>query len=408
MLRSNYEIGTILSGPRATAPPVRGRACSRSLPFFKPLEVSFATNKVNIRLMRMGSNGGCGIPVTKLPRHQTVMDVARVEPDGLDEKAQKEVDEGSNLLEKEEMHLEEQHKAGQLKNRIIYGFVIGISVGGIILAGGWVYTIGVAAAVFIAAREYFGLVRSDGIAIGMTPPPRYVSRVCSVICALMPIWTLYAGHIDISVTSAAFIVATALLLQRGNPRFAQLSSAVFGLFYCGYLPCFWVKLRCGLSLPALNTKIGYFWPVLLGGPTHWTVGLVATLLSISSIIAADTFAFLGGKAFGRTPLINISPKKTWEGAIVGLAGCVATSVVLSKFLFWPKSLTSAVALGFLNFFGSLFGDLTESMIKRDAGVKDSGSLIPGHGGILDRVDSYMFTGALVYSFVKTFLPLWGV
>ena len=89
MLRSNYEIGTILSGPRATAPPVRGRACSRSLPYFKPLEVSFATNKVNIRLMRMGSNGGCGIPVTKLPRHQTVMDVVRVEPDGLDEKAQK-------------------------------------------------------------------------------------------------------------------------------------------------------------------------------------------------------------------------------------------------------------------------------------------------------------------------------
>lgn len=93
-------------------------------------------------------------------------------------------------MEKEEIHIEEQHKASQLKNRVIFGFVIGISVGGIILAGGWVFTIGVAAAVFIAAKEYFGLVRSDGIAVGMTPPPRYVSRVCSVICALLPIWTL--------------------------------------------------------------------------------------------------------------------------------------------------------------------------------------------------------------------------
>lgn len=64
----------------------------------------------------------------------------------------------------------------------------------------------------------------------------------------------YRGHIDVSVTSAAFIVAMALLLQRGNPRFAQLSSAIFGLFYCGYLPCFWVKLRCGLAAPALNTS----------------------------------------------------------------------------------------------------------------------------------------------------------
>lgn len=55
------------------------------------------------------------------------------------------------------------------------------------------------------------------------------------------------------MTSAAFVVAIALLVQRGSPRFAQLSSTMFGLFYCGYLPCFWVKLRCGLAAPALNT-----------------------------------------------------------------------------------------------------------------------------------------------------------
>lgn len=63
----------------------------------------------------------------------------------------------------------------------------------------------------------------------------------------------YKGQIDVSVTSAAFIVAMALLLQRGNPRFSQLSSTMFGLFYCGYLPSFWVKLRCRLVAPALNT-----------------------------------------------------------------------------------------------------------------------------------------------------------
>ncbi|PWA71762.1 cytidinediphosphate diacylglycerol synthase 5 [Artemisia annua] len=304
--------------------------------------------------------------------------------------------------------LVQQQKSNQLAKRVVFGLGIGISAGCVVLAGGWVFSVALAAAVFTGSREYFELVRSRGIASGMTPPPRYVSRVCSVICALMPLFTLYKGQVDVSVTSAAFIVAMALLLQRGNPRFSQLSSTMFGLFYCGYLPSFWVKLRCRLIAPALNTGVGATWPILLGGQAHWTVGLVATLISISSIIAADTFAFAGGKAFGRTPLTSISPKKTWEGAIAGLAGCIATTVLLSKIFSWPTSIISAIGFGILNFFGSLFGDLLESMIKRDAGVKDSGSLIPGHGGILDRVDSYIFTGALAYAFVRNLLPLYGV
>ncbi|XP_059633928.1 phosphatidate cytidylyltransferase 4, chloroplastic isoform X2 [Cornus florida] len=340
-----------------------------------------------------------------LNHHRIIKAVARAEPDRIDEGETKEEVDGPLMKDSAS---ESQQKASQLRKRVVFGLGIGISVGGVVLAGGWVFTVVIAAAVFVGAREYFELVRSRGIATGMTPPPRYVSRVCSVICALMPILTLYFGNIDVSVTSAAFVVAMALLLQRENPRFAQLSSAMFGLFYCGYLPCFWVKLRCGLAAPALNTRVGAAWPILLGGQTQWTVGLVATLISISSIIAADTCAFIGGKAFGRTPLTNISPKKTWEGTVAGLGGCIATSALLSKILCWPTSFLSAIALGVLNFFGSLFGDLTESMIKRDAGVKDSGSLIPGHGGILDRVDSYIFTGALVYSFVKTLLPLYGV
>ncbi|GAU18687.1 hypothetical protein TSUD_125200 [Trifolium subterraneum] len=310
--------------------------------------------------------------------------------------------------QKEDLLLKSQQQVSQLRNRVVFGLGIGISAGGIVLAGGWVFAAAIAAAVFAGAREYFELVRSRGITEGMTPPPRYVSRVCSVICALMPLLVMYLGHIDVSVASAAFVLAMALLVQRGSPRFAQLSSSIFGLFYCGYLPCFWVKLRCGLAVPALNTKLGATWPVLLGGQAHWTVGLVATLISISSIIAADTFAFLGGKTFGRTPLTSISPKKTWEGTFIGFCGCIVTSVVLSKVFSWPTSPLSAIGLGILTFFGSVFGDLTESMIKRDAGVKDSGSLIPGHGGVLDRADSYVFTGALAYSFIKTFLPFYGV
>ncbi|KAL0379697.1 UNVERIFIED_CONTAM: Phosphatidate cytidylyltransferase 4, chloroplastic [Sesamum angustifolium] len=382
------------------------RQCNRSrggIPFIFGFKLEVNSN---------GARGVFRIPRGVLVKHRrrVISAVARAEqPERIDdtEITNEDVKSGTQLSDEGNVYSEQQQKTSQLKKRIIFGLGIGISVGGVVLAGGWVFTVALAAAVFIGAREYFELVRSRGIASGMTPPPRYVSRASSVICSLMPIFTLYFGNIDVSVTSAAFFVAMALLLQRGNPRFAQLSSTMFGLFYCGYLPCFWVKLRCGLAVPALNTRLAASWPLLLGGQTMWTVGLVATLISFSSIIAADTFAFAGGKAFGRTPLTTVSPKKTWEGALAGLAGCIVTSVLLAKFFCWPSSVLSATAFGILNFFGSLFGDLIESMIKRDAGVKDSGSLIPGHGGILDRVDSYIFTGALAYSFVKL-LPLYGV
>ncbi|KAG6749337.1 hypothetical protein NC652_032629 [Populus alba x Populus x berolinensis] len=390
--------------------PLLSVTCPCHRPLLSKNSLILNRKKLNFDLLLNGSKTAVPVHAKRATaKRWLITSVARAEADSVDEDSGKEEVEKDHISPaKEDSVSQLQQKASQLKKRIIFGLGIGISAGGIVLAGGWVFTVALAVVVFVGAREYFELVRSRGITAGMTPPPRYVSRVCSVICAFMPVLTLYFGQIDIPVTFAAFAVAMALLLQRGNPRFSQLSSTIFGLFYCGYLPCFWVKLRCGLAAPALNTRIGTTWPVLLGGQAHWTVGLVATLISMSSIIAADTYAFIGGKAFGRTLLTRISPKKTWEGTIIGLGGCIATSVVLSKFFCWPTSLLSAIALGFLNFFGSIFGDLTESMIKRDAGVKDSGSLIPGHGGILDRSDSYIFTGALAYSFVKTFLPLYGV
>ncbi|MCO5613084.1 hypothetical protein L7F22_067358 [Adiantum nelumboides] len=229
-----------------------------------------------------------------------------------------------------------------------------------------------------------------------------LDRLQSTLCFLLCQWFLdqlaQVIRVSVAVTTAAFFLAIVLLLQREKPRFAQFSSVIFGLFYCGYLPSFWIKLRCGTAIPALSSKV---MPLFL--KQKLTVGLVATLISVSSIIAADTGAFLGGKYLGRTPLSTVSPKKTLEGAVFGLSSAVLVAVLLSKLLCWPPSILSAAAYAVLNFLGSLFGDLTESMIKRDAGVKDSGRLIPGHGGMLDRADSYIFTGALAYSFIKTLI-----
>lgn len=277
--------------------PVLSVTCPCHRPLLSKNSLILNRKKLNFDLLLNGSKTAVPVHAKRaMAKRWLITSVARAEADSVDEDSGKEEVEKDHISPaKEDSVSQLQQKASQLKKRIIFGLGIGISAGGIVLAGGWVFTVALAAVVFVGAREYFELVRSRGITAGMTPPPRYVSRVCSVICAFMPVLTLYFGQIDIPVTFAAFVVAMSLLLQRGNPRFSQLSSTIFGLFYCGYLPCFWVKLRCGLAAPALNTRIGTTWPVLLGGEAHWTVGLVATLISMSSIIAADTYAFIGGK-----------------------------------------------------------------------------------------------------------------
>jgi phosphatidate cytidylyltransferase len=131
-------------------------------------------------------------------------------------------------------------------------------------------------------------------------------------------------------------------------------------------------------------------------------------LALFATFGSDTAAFFIGRALGRHPLApRISPAKTWEGAVAGVAGAILVSLffilptplTLSHHLNWAQ----AIVLGLLvSVFGQL-GDLIESLLKRTVGVKDSGKLIPGHGGVLDRMDSIVFAGVVVYYFA-----LWAV
>jgi phosphatidate cytidylyltransferase len=118
--------------------------------------------------------------------------------------------------------------------------------------------------------------------------------------------------------------------------------------------------------------------------------------------ASDTAAFFVGRALGRHKLAPaISPGKTWEGAIGGILGAIIVSLffTLNTPLVLPLSWGQAVLLGLLvSIFGQI-GDLAESLFKRYTGVKDSGSVLPGHGGFLDRMDSVVFAGAVVYYYV---------
>jgi phosphatidate cytidylyltransferase len=141
---------------------------------------------------------------------------------------------------------------------------------------------------------------------------------------------------------------------------------------------------------------------------HWFLreiepdGLKYTFVLYFSVWGADSFAFYVGTYMGKNKLCpSISPKKTVEGAIGGLLGGML-GVVLMKYVFDISGLSIAVAIAIGAVMGvtSLTGDLVESTFKRDAGVKDSGGLIPGHGGVFDRIDGTLISGAVLYFIVR--------
>lgn len=131
-------------------------------------------------------------------------------------------------------------------------------------------------------------------------------------------------------------------------------------------------------------------------------GLVWTAFTIFAVIAADAAALLVGSRFGRHPFFrNISPRKTVEGAIAGLVAAMVVMVIgVSGVL--GISIVHGLVLGLLVGFSAEMGDLVESQMKRIAEVKDSSNLIPGHGGVLDRLDSILFPPILVYFYVTVF------
>jgi len=271
----------------------------------------------------------------------------------------------------------------------------------IIVLGGWYFTIGFGIIVYLGQLEYFQLARSKGIA-----PAAKTTLVVSQILLIFS--TVSAELADAVMPVAGTLICFYLLFQPKLATIADIATSIMGLFYGGYLPSYWVRLRALGSADSSNLPLGGYLPDQWSNWINFQAlpqGLTATLLAFCCIWAADIGAYIFGKWLGRTRLSEISPKKTVEGAIFGVTASIVTAILGTWSLGWPGWPVTGLALGLIIGIASLLGDLTESMMKRDAGVKDSGQLIPGHGGILDRADSYVFTAPLVYYFVTLLLPL---
>jgi phosphatidate cytidylyltransferase len=280
--------------------------------------------------------------------------------------------------------------ANELTKRVAVA-AVGIPIALVVLyLGGWVMAVVLAAIAAAAAAELYRIARQRGV------EPFPVSG-----CALATVPVLSTVLAPDSRTAMAWswlivlamslYFATAALFRRGVGRFpfAALSVTVFGALFTGG------TLACAMFLRTM--------PVMPDEPAaHRWVGSAFVLFPMALTWTNDTAAFFGGRAFGRRKLMpSVSPGKTVAGAVAGVLGTVAAGAVYAHFVFrgWlgvPISAAAGALAGLVVSPVAQLGDLVESLLKREAGVKDSGVLLPGHGGVLDRFDSLFFTFPVTY------------
>ena len=280
--------------------------------------------------------------------------------------------------------------------RVLTALVALPVVVGAVWMGGWVFGAFVVAVCVLAQAEFYALCR----AAGANPGTRF-GLVAGALLALRPLWPP-AEALALAV-AVAYLCTVPFRDDRSHPVL-DLAATAGGLVYPTLLLATLLPLRLESAVHfadplGVNPRLGEAARLGTGGEAFWlTIGVMAL------VFATDTAAYYTGRALGKRPLApKVSPKKTVEGSIGGAIGALATAALLKTTVLpsvpWGALLLVALVAGVL----SQFGDLAESRLKRAAGVKDSGTLLPGHGGFLDRFDAMLVAVPLAYAILSLWL-----
>lgn len=268
------------------------------------------------------------------------------------------------------------------QTRFITGFAIALVVVACMLLGGKFLLLFYLAFVLIGTKEYTTILKNKGFL------PFY--KVIVVVSLLLILATATNNNILIPLILifGTMISFFAVLFRGRQPYIANVATTILG-FLIGWLPCYIVQIR------GLGSDVS-----LLG--FTFKQGLYFLLFLFFVILVTDIAAYFFGTRFGKHKLSPvISPKKTVEGSVAGTICAMITGVILGKLI--GISLYHSLVLSLTITVLAQLGDLSESLIKRDAGVKDSGHSLPGHGGFLDRADSYLFSVPAAYFYIKYFI-----
>ena len=281
------------------------------------------------------------------------------------------------------------YKDGVLLITRVITAIIGIALAAVVIqTGGWVFAAAIALLSVIGWFEYVRMFRQHGERAAFIP---------GVVILILFLGIALLGNSSEFMAVCilgALVIMSGSVIFRGSFSIIDASITLAGVIYIGGSFSYLLMLRF-IESGQQVTPLGM---MSTGNALVW-IALIGTW-------ASDTFAYFAGSTLGAHKLCpSVSPNKTWEGFAGGLVGTII-SVMLVGGYFFGYGLPEMALLGLCIALVATLGDLVESVIKRYTGIKDSGNIIPGHGGVLDRFDSVMFSVPFVYyaSFIS---GIWG-
>ena len=307
-------------------------------------------------------------------------------------------------------------KPAKTRRSIGFGAAMGLAVTGWVFSGSYIFTGLFTLMTALGQLEYYRMVMNTGIF-----PARRISVIGACSMFLAALFTPDLHQIVLPI-SGLWAMVWFLTMRRTLTPIPEIATTFTGLFYLGYVPSFWVRIRLiGMGreptrlapitgpmlkfLEAQGKTLPSFIPQAIHLPI--TTGAIFIFWTWLCLAFSDVGAYFVGRTFGKTKLGLVfpaagatSPNKTIEGVVGGCALSAVLAIIGAWVQRWPYPILTGTVHGLCLGLLGLLGDLTASMLKRDAGLKDFGDLLPEHGGIMDRVDSFIWTAP--YSYVELF------